>query len=89
MGLAKMFLQNSNIVKALAKSVCKKVGIMTPRVCEGTLDSMADPVIYILQHTKYTAPEFCAALLHPDCLTHLNVPMGKNVVYLESIELII
>ena len=67
------------MVKTLAKSLCPKQNSVSDRVCEGIIDRMADPVVYIIHNTKLTTPEVCSILLHPDCMFHLNKTMTKNV----------
>ncbi|CAG2103821.1 unnamed protein product [Medioppia subpectinata] len=76
----KLFVPFPSILKLLAHVVCPIIESMfTSRVCSGILDRIADPMVYVLQNTNLTVPEVCAALLHPDCMTHLGLPLTRYV----------
>ncbi|CAG2121147.1 unnamed protein product, partial [Medioppia subpectinata] len=67
---AKLVIKSADLMKSTANTVCKTVADATDRVCVGTLTSMAEPIVYILQNSAITVPEMCGVLLHPDCMTH-------------------
>ncbi|CAG2166017.1 unnamed protein product, partial [Oppiella nova] len=75
---AKLIIKTPDLLKSAAKTICK-TSDEVDRVCVGTLNVMADPIVYILQNSKITVPEMCAILLKPDCMAHLGKAITPQV----------
>ncbi|CAG2179672.1 unnamed protein product, partial [Oppiella nova] len=71
-------IKDPDTIRWVIPAACKNAGY-SQRVCEGTLDRMADPLAYLFQHSKITTPEMCSTLLSPDCMTYLGLPFSHAV----------
>ncbi len=81
MGFAKTFFQDSQLLKALASSVCKSGKFYSERVCSGLITRLADPLTYILHNTKLSTHEICSVLLTHECMAFLGDSITQKVIF--------